>query len=158
VLSHRGKAVVRPLGDVYYCLRVLAAAQTVVSCGSEDPSIAQHMLDPAALCERDDVAESACAQVPELARDIVTPDYCMATGELRAINAWLGPAGTVRSLSHAMHVSWQARFAAYLSPDTGMMQSWAHSGPVLPYTSAASLVQAVCDMTQILQLLPGARS
>ena len=40
---------------------------------------------------------AVCQQVPELARDIATPDYCAATGELRAVNAWLGPAGTVRA-------------------------------------------------------------
>jgi hypothetical protein len=79
---------------------------------------------------RDAVAESGCAQVPELARDIATPDYCTATGELRTINAWLGPAGTVRSRSHSMRVCWQGRLAVHsisLSKRF-FLPSWAHFG------------------------------
>jgi lysine-specific demethylase 8 len=38
-------------------------------------------------------------QVPALRADIRTPDYCsLGGGELRATNAWLGPAGTVTPL------------------------------------------------------------
>lgn len=47
-------------------------------------------------------------QVPELARDIATPDYCAATGELRAVNAWLGPAGTVLAPLRCTRVQGQA--------------------------------------------------
>ena len=43
-------------------------------------------------------------QVPALRADIVTPDYCsLGGGELRAVNAWLGPAGTVTPLHHDPH-------------------------------------------------------
>ena len=43
-------------------------------------------------------------QVPALRADILTPDYCsLGGGELRAVNAWLGPAGTVTPLHHDPH-------------------------------------------------------
>jgi lysine-specific demethylase 8 len=38
-------------------------------------------------------------QVPALAADIATPDYCMlGEGGVSSINAWFGPAGTVTPL------------------------------------------------------------
>lgn len=38
-------------------------------------------------------------QIPALASDIREPDYCMlGEGQLQSVNAWLGPAGTVRIL------------------------------------------------------------
>ncbi|GLI66311.1 hypothetical protein VaNZ11_010086, partial [Volvox africanus] len=39
-------------------------------------------------------------QIPSLQRDIVQPDYCSLgqEGEVRAVNAWLGPAGTTTPL------------------------------------------------------------
>ena len=35
-------------------------------------------------------------QIPALARDIMTPEYCaLGEGLLQSVNAWLGPTGTV---------------------------------------------------------------
>ncbi|KAJ4844827.1 Lysine-specific demethylase jmj30 [Turnera subulata] len=43
-------------------------------------------------------------QISELRRDICVPDYCFAGGgELRPLNAWFGPAGTVTPLHHDPH-------------------------------------------------------
>ncbi|KAK4608289.1 hypothetical protein RGQ29_001910 [Quercus rubra] len=43
-------------------------------------------------------------QISELRKDICVPDYCFAGGgELRPLNAWFGPAGTVTPLHHDPH-------------------------------------------------------
>ncbi|KAK9736009.1 hypothetical protein RND81_04G244300 [Saponaria officinalis] len=43
-------------------------------------------------------------QIKELRNDVLVPDYCYAGGgELRSINAWFGPAGTVTPLHHDPH-------------------------------------------------------
>ncbi|XP_044470356.1 lysine-specific demethylase JMJ30-like isoform X2 [Mangifera indica] len=43
-------------------------------------------------------------QITELRKDIYVPDYCFAgRGELRSVNAWFGPVGTVTPLHHDPH-------------------------------------------------------
>ncbi|XP_027095788.2 lysine-specific demethylase JMJ30 [Coffea arabica] len=43
-------------------------------------------------------------QIQELRHDIIVPDYCFAGGgEMRSLNAWFGPAGTVTPLHHDPH-------------------------------------------------------
>lgn len=67
-----------------------AAAQTADECNSPRGYLAQHPL---------------FEQVPALANDIRTPDYCTLgrRGALVACNAWLGPPGTVTPLHTDPH-------------------------------------------------------
>lgn len=61
------------------------------------------------------------AQVPALAADVQTPEYC-ALGEdeeqgggLQAVNAWFGPSGTVTPLHTDPHHNLLAQVGAFLS-------------------------------------------
>lgn len=70
-------------------------------------------------------------QIPVLRRDIVEPEYCaLGKGSVQSVNAWFGPAGTVRGWLHG---------------DTG-------HGVLLPFTidwiSAAAVTHAVYHVKQ----------
>ncbi|CAJ1933271.1 unnamed protein product [Sphenostylis stenocarpa] len=76
-------------------------------------------------------------QINELRKDIFIPDYCFAGGgELRSLNAWFGPAGTVTPLHHDPHHNilaqvvgkkyirlYSSSLSEELSPHTGTMLS-----------------------------------
>ncbi len=68
--------------------------------------IVQHVLgkDPSLGKEEADKRRGYLAQhplfeqIPELARDIMEPEYCsLGEGDMQSVNAWFGPASTVRA-------------------------------------------------------------
>ena len=104
--------------DPAYLLRLAGARTVPVEVGEHylAPSWRQelmplarfleaHLRSGGGAAERGYLAQHALfEQVPALRSDIVTPDYCsLGNGELRAVNAWLGPAGTVTPLHHDPH-------------------------------------------------------
>lgn len=63
---------------------------------------------------------NSSVQIKELRKDILIPDYCYTGGgELRSINAWFGPAGTVTPLHHDPHHNILAQVKY-----TSMMRLW----------------------------------
>ncbi|XP_052733457.1 lysine-specific demethylase JMJ30 isoform X4 [Vigna angularis] len=91
-------------------------------------------------------------QINELRKDIFIPDYCFAGGgELRSLNAWFGPAGTVTPLHHDPHHNilaqvvgkkyirlYSSSLSEELSPHSGTMlsnssQNFLHKGINSPW-------------------------
>eukprot|EP00967_Tisochrysis_lutea_P064796 scaffold84062_cov19-Tisochrysis_lutea.AAC.4 len=67
----------------------------------------------------------ACKQVPALAADVQTPEYCALSedeegGGLQAVNAWFGPAATVTPLHTDPHHNLLAQVAE-LMPQEGLV-------------------------------------
>ncbi|KAK1356114.1 lysine-specific demethylase JMJ30 [Heracleum sosnowskyi] len=83
-------------------------------------------------------------QIPELRTDIVVPDYCFTGGgELRSINAWFGPAGTVTPLHHDPHHNILAQIVGKkyvrLYPDSLSEELCPHSESMLCNSSQVDL-------------------
>ncbi|XP_050221923.2 lysine-specific demethylase JMJ30 isoform X2 [Mercurialis annua] len=72
-------------------------------------------------------------QITELRNDICIPDYCYAGGgELRSLNAWFGPAGTVTPLHHDPHHNLLAQLAVTFSLEIFFEAEWHLSKCCLP--------------------------
>ncbi|XP_019155364.1 PREDICTED: lysine-specific demethylase JMJ30-like [Ipomoea nil] len=83
-------------------------------------------------------------QIQELKQDILTPDYCYAGGgEIRSINAWFGPAGTVTPLHHDPHHNLLAQVVGKkyirLYPATLSEELYPHSETMLCNSSQVDL-------------------
>lgn len=115
-------------------------------------------------------------QVPELAKDILVPDYCaLADGESVRINAWLGPQGTVSPLhydpEHNLLAQVVGRKRILLFPPSDSCRLYPAEGRMLQNTSqidpevvdatrfplAADLrpIQAVLEPGDMLYIPPG---
>nr|GMD23099.1 putative lysine-specific demethylase JMJD5 [Ipomoea batatas] len=83
-------------------------------------------------------------QIQELKQDIHTPDYCYAGGgEIRSINAWFGPSGTVTPLHHDPHHNILAQVVGKkyirLYPATVSEELYPHSETMLCNSSQVDL-------------------
>nr|GME04043.1 lysine-specific demethylase JMJ30 [Ipomoea batatas] len=83
-------------------------------------------------------------QIQELKQDILTPDYCYAGGgEIRSINAWFGPSGTVTPLHHDPHHNILAQVVGKkyirLYPATVSEELYPHSETMLCNSSQVDL-------------------
>ncbi|KAL5130115.1 Lysine-specific demethylase JMJ30 [Glycine soja] len=72
-------------------------------------------------------------QINELRKDIFIPDYCFTGGgELRSLNAWFGPAGTVTPLHHDPHHNILAQVTQLYR--TGLSFTTSINSPPPPHT------------------------
>ncbi|EPS72890.1 hypothetical protein M569_01866, partial [Genlisea aurea] len=81
-------------------------------------------------------------QIGELKQDIVIPDYCfVGGGEIRCINAWLGPAHTVTPLHHDPHHNILAQVVGkkYVRLYPASQQLYPHSESMLSNSSQVGL-------------------
>ncbi|XP_057508957.1 lysine-specific demethylase JMJ30-like isoform X2 [Actinidia eriantha] len=83
-------------------------------------------------------------QIQELRKDILIPDYCFAGGgELRSLNAWFGPAGTVTPLHHDPHHNILAQVVGKkyvrLYPASVLEDLYPHSESMLSNSSQVDL-------------------
>lgn len=88
-------------------------------------------------------------QIPALRRDVLAPDYCaLGDGEVQAVNAWIGPQGTVSPAHTDPHhnVLCQARPGAALPPPACRRCG----GPAL----AACFFRFVCGQRRSLAVSP----
>nr|GMD19358.1 putative lysine-specific demethylase JMJD5 [Ipomoea batatas] len=83
-------------------------------------------------------------QIQELRQDILIPDYCSAGGgEIKSLNAWFGPAGTVTPLHHDPHHNILAQVVGKkyirLYPATISEELYPHSEAMLSNSSQVDL-------------------
>ncbi|XP_073269466.1 lysine-specific demethylase JMJ30 isoform X1 [Primulina huaijiensis] len=83
-------------------------------------------------------------QIQELKRDIVIPDYCFAGGgEIKSVNAWFGPPGTVTPLHHDPHHNILAQVVGKkyvrLYPASDSEELYPHSESMLSNSSQVDL-------------------
>ena len=88
---------------------VLASADGGGSGGGDTGYLAQHPL---------------LEQIPELRADVEQPEYCaLGEGRVRSVNAWFGPAGTVRCPLSGCNVARSIRCCA--CPGALSAHAWA---------------------------------
>ncbi|KAJ9555328.1 hypothetical protein OSB04_009942 [Centaurea solstitialis] len=101
----------------------------------------QEMLTFSEFLER---IQSKSSTIQELRNDIVIPDYCFAGGtEMKSVNAWFGPAGTVTPLHHDPHHNILAQVVGKkyvrLYPSSLSEELYPHSESMLKNSSQVDL-------------------